>query len=871
MRDLAPRYLLILVSLAWPLHALAESKASLLDRLRVTASQLLPGREVTPIESPAPAPSSPQTTSAPVSVPKGFIPLEQKRKLMSVAQRTNEELFAGLASGGWVRRATQDDLPLKPLCLWHHPQIDELVKRAKASPTMHIEIEKRFRELLEKRGSDSIHFHAAVGLLSLGVAIPLEPISQRALEVKAPIQERIASFYLLAERPAELDAAKLGSLLDGWFPEPDLTQPSSLDPESMMYADSGGLNPASLVREDPYLVSALLWAYVRATSHRQQLDASQNLRILRGANYGDEATRRVAAAAFAHGRWESIPEPLAKLLRDSNPMVRRAAICALAAAPTAAGGKQFLKSSFDQDPAVRVDAIDALGEVPGLETNRRLDELAVSEHPVDRRAVIRAARRLGLDYLLRSAANDSDWTVRKEAATALGDPKLGPVVETLRRLLHDRSPEVQVAAVDSLAALDPAVGVDGLLEALASSSRMTRARAALQLKRLWSAARSFDVDGTPTERDEALRQLLVAWKEEKSAVASTPSVKQAEEPRTAQAIDSLLRAWYQPGVTADEQGRLADELLSHGAKSLPAIETFFERHQSYPSADLMQRVLAELDPAYRELAALWQNPRQIHLAPVTRLEEALRERKLSRVQAISIVELLGKSHAPLVWLRLMPLVDRDFPDEARGRDIEGLQHPDPAVRAATCQRVTPYVTREHGPHLVTLFRDQDRAVRLAAIEAVGHIPGNEYVPVLRQTLIDRDAMVRLAAAAALHRQGDAAGAQELWRLGRDADPVIRRRVIEEVAALAQPKGTPAVSAPIDREGAARLFALGLADEKPAVKQEAIHGLETLLGQSFQRDQFGRPISMQEQVQRWNQLLGAGATRSPLVPLTMIED
>jgi hypothetical protein len=416
--------------------------------------------------------------------------------------------------------------------------------------------------------------------------------------------------------------------------------------------------------------------------------------------------------------------------------------------------------------------------------------------------------------------------------------------------------------VDSLARLDPADGVPGLLEALASTSRMTRSRGVVRLSKIWPAARNFNVDATPNEREDYLRKLQLAWNEERQARRGiAPSASPAPAATTkAPPLDDLLVAWYQPDQSPARKSELAARLIDYGRDGVPVMEKFFEEHQSYPSPDLLRMVLAEVDPIYRELSLLWENPRETHLAAIARLEGALLERRLTNIQAVLILELLGKSYAPVVWQRLLPIVERDFPKETSVLDAEGLKHPEPAVRVATCKRLEPRVTAAHGPMLLALFEDPDRHVRIAAMQAAGHIEGDQALPALRRALVDRDAEIRLAAAAALHRHGDPVGAQELWRLGRDPDPVVRRKVIQEVAQLAK----------VDPQGAARLFAQGLEDDKPSVKQEAIAGLESMLGKSYQRDQFGRPVSLQEQISKWNQLIGGGSGRSPLIPLTMIE-
>jgi HEAT repeat protein len=168
----------------------------------------------------------------------------------------------------------------------------------------------------------------------------------------------------------------------------------------------------------------------------------------------DDAGEQAAALAYA-----AIGHP--------SPEVRRRACKHLAAHPAPGHAKVLLASLNEQSPSVLASVVRALGSLDRLDDTRPLRPLLMSTHGTVAIGAARSLHRLGDasgTEALRRLAQSDDPAVRREVAQAIGerpDPTLLPV---LIEMLHD-DVSVRRTAVESLEAIageqPPPPGPDG--------------------------------------------------------------------------------------------------------------------------------------------------------------------------------------------------------------------------------------------------------------------------------------------------------------------------------------------------------------------------------------------------------------------------
>lgn len=120
--------------------------------------------------------------------------------------------------------------------------------------------------------------------------------------------------------------------------------------------------------------------------------------------------------------------------------------------------------------------------------------------------------------------------------------------------------------------------------------------------------------------------------------------------------------------------------------------------------------------------------------------------------------------------------------------VEGLQHVEPAIRAAAAMALGQIHSRcsqavtFHLPHLALLLTDDNGLVRQSAADALARC-GDDAVDVLVEALESEHGGVRVRAAAALHRIGSMKTALPLYHHLDDVNPLVRHYAYETLTAL----------------------------------------------------------------------------------------
>ena len=806
--------------------------------------------------------------------PAGHLLIPSRRRVPPLRERPDQELLELLGRGAWVLDPVANHDPMRPECPWRHPAVHVLVERCRSDPARRVRIVRELRAAVEGKKDPFHRFNGAVALAALGVGDALPVLSRMLLDdagdsraKSTRLPRRTAAIFELARFPEALDPRALARCLDRWYPgigRSGTPIPRGDGDAATSVGASRSFDASTTMRsrwgDEEHLIAGLLWAFVGAQSRRGAFDPTTDERLLSAAGSDSASVRRVAALAYAESTWEPIPQPLVRLLRDNAPAVRRAALGALLRHPTESGRAALMRATSDTDIAVRLHAIELLAVFEHAETTERLTRLLSSGAIVERVAAARSAGSLRLEGLLVRATRDDAVRVRETVARQFAGIDSPAAREALARLLHDRSWQVQVAAVESISRLATPAAVAMLLDGIESPTLRTRVAAAAALAAHWPDAAEFPTAERPDVRKRLVGELRERW-ERANPPTAAPSVGRAEptglDDEGADAVRRILRAWYAAGAV--DRHRLSRELVGLGPPAVVAIEAFFDEHDSYPGPPLLRRVLAPIDPVYAGISRLWHSDERTESRAVSLLAGELEHRRLTAIQAVAVSQHLLRSTGVTAWLRLAPLVDRDAPELTPLLGTAGARHASAQVRQAACARLGR--DADHAQLLERLFRDSSPQVRIAALRAAGHTRNDALTGALNEAIATPDARARLAAAASLQQLGDRLGAEQLRLLTRDSDPKIRRDALREFidqwTATTGPAKRSDRLIPQDlRTGTvdpARLLMRALGDPKPEIRNEGLSGLEALTGRTFAFEQ-GKPTPTAEQVAKWKAAL-----------------
>jgi HEAT repeat protein len=155
--------------------------------------------------------------------------------------------------------------------------------------------------------------------------------------------------------------------------------------------------------------------------------------------------------------------------------------------PAAAAPLLKLVQGAGADPALRAEAVSAIGGARDSAAFEALVDYIGDRDPLVRAAVLRALVQLDPDgfLLILSALDpDSHWSVRAALASALGQLPAESALPRLRSMLGDADARVVPSVLASLARLRPPDAVDLFVERLASDDPMVRGAAAAALEEL---------------------------------------------------------------------------------------------------------------------------------------------------------------------------------------------------------------------------------------------------------------------------------------------------------------------------------------------------------------------------------------------------
>ena len=205
----------------------------------------------------------------------------------------------------------------------------------------------------------------------------------------------------------------------------------------------------------------------------------------------------------------------------------------------------------DPNARVRLEALQALGEVRDKEAVPRMTEMLADGDPAIRRQAIRSLSECQAGEAgtaIAAQLGDADARVREEAADALGELKSQAAVEGLLQALADASQDVRGEAIASLGEIGDKSAVRGL-RALYDQDPGPNAR------RLIVALRALGDEAPYRQEVQRLSQLALAGEDEKRRLDALQDLARlaGNEPR-----DVFTRALEDPSPQVRE---LANRIL----------------------------------------------------------------------------------------------------------------------------------------------------------------------------------------------------------------------------------------------------------------------------------------------------------------------
>jgi serine/threonine-protein kinase len=184
-----------------------------------------------------------------------------------------------------------------------------------------------------------------------------------------------------------------------------------------------------------------------------------------------------------------VNQALEMQLKDTNKLVRSAALSALASRGGAVNIVAVSKLLQDPDLDVQGKAVDMLVQMKHPETVKYLADALKDESEYARRAAVEVLNELGDKDSVKDLLNvlkDNDWWVRSRAGDALAEIGGPKVVQAVVALIQDEDEEIRRTAIEILNATKDDSAVDHLIKATSDTDWWVRERSVDALSKIGS-------------------------------------------------------------------------------------------------------------------------------------------------------------------------------------------------------------------------------------------------------------------------------------------------------------------------------------------------------------------------------------------------
>jgi HEAT repeat protein len=559
--------------------------------------------------------------------------------------------------------------------------------------------------------------------------------------------------------------------------------------------------------------------------------------------------RCAALKAWLDAARPGFPEAALELRDDPNAAVRGVLLSVIAVQHPEQAREILNRGLNDLDIDARMAAIAGLAKLGGAESEAALRKLCRHPSEVARAAVVAGLAQLGADDAVLDAAKDKSWLVRQAVAASLAcAPESTKVVAdekvTLAQtLLHDKSLEVQRAALESVATWPLAQGGPVLLAVLSESGQQMRKEAARKLGSRWEAAAKFPYDSDGEVRGKAMAELRQKWIGEFGPIADAVTPARADAPAAHELSDEQVAKLSEPLQTL-RSGHLStarrqeavEALLAFGPTLIAALERVSgEGKQPLPPL-VFEEVLPQISPLFAAIEGLRATGMQQRRTAAAQLVIAAAGQTMPELALARLTDLAKTENDPVVWQSLLTATANDSREDAVDMAYLAIGNGAPEVRRRACNYLAAHGDPRHVPVLIPVLADLNTPVVTAAVRALGAAGKIDDPQPLVQLMITQDKQLRLEVATSLARLKVPEGAAALERLSLDPDGEICRRAAQAMGQLGDKLYIPALlellSAPVD------------------VQNAALASLAELTGEDFSKTPDGLPVARDEQVRRW---------------------
>jgi serine/threonine-protein kinase len=329
-------------------------------------------------------------------------------------------------------------------------------------------------------------------------------------------------------------------------------------------------------------------------------------------------------------------------LRDTNKMVRGAALSALASRGSNVNIAAVARLLQDPDLDVQNKAVDMMVQINHPDTIRFLAPALKDESEYSRRAAVEVLNEVGnVDSVkeLLEVLKDDDWWVRSRAGDALAEIGGPRVVDSVVALINDDDEEIRRTAIEILNAAKDERAVDHLIAAVDDADWWVRERAVDALSKIGNPKALPKLEsmlGKDEKTDAVVVRALAKIGNHKHIPLIVPMLKSPNRELQVEAVKAL--------------SKLADE--SHADTVRSVLQKFKEADEA-TIINVADKALTDLDARF-STTMLAENVRAEKIGDHTRtlllddqdLEKLLDEQAKARTAAAALGETSVEGEAP---------------------------------------------------------------------------------------------------------------------------------------------------------------------------------------------------------------------------------
>lgn len=468
--------------------------------------------------------------------------------------------------------------------------------------------------------------------------------------------------------------------------------------------------------------------------------------------------------------------------------------------------------------------------------------------------------------IMERYVHDEDRSVRLQVAKYAGNHPTGSSNTTLLKLVKERDPELQQAAVEAVRSWDKELAFPVLAAGFHLGMYKTRQQAREILEQHFQIVIA-GIEDSPEQRRQILDQIQsehlpeISWNE-------TP-VFQADASRLQPEED----VYAQQSRVRSQLNQLLDKELSpiQRQEIEQDLQRTAERSPVVMNRELDRIATKELNPLVIKLAKL--PCRGCEHFEYLGSEQVLQRRRAARQFAEIAaqetlpewtIRLLGEQlkheQDPHVCRAILSSISNDTTPQSKYVAEIALLHPWADVRILGCQYVEKHRLPQLAPLLIPLLQERNQAVQMAAIRAAGYcrnpivIEGltasetSSRPSGLRLLIGTVPGHIELEVLLALARLDDSQGKSELIKLAYSPDGERRREVVTRISELD------------DREFSEPLIRLGWTETDPQVQRVILEGLNRLIPDAEQPD-LSKATNYDERMKAWSAWLEQSKSHS----------